>query len=248
MCHESQIHKSWAVMSHLINVTIPVFNEELVLAPNIQRLTSFLEGHFADQYELIIADNGSTDGTLPIARELERQYRSIRVLHIDQKGRGRALKKAWMESYADILSYMDVDLSTNIEFFPSLILPISSGAADICVGSRLLKSSATVRSIRREIISRCYNRLVKLLFRATFSDAQCGFKALSRPLADMLLPLVKDDGWFFDTELLLLSERMRYRICDLPVEWTEGRDSRVKIVNTAIKDLKGLWRLRRDFK
>src|ERR1051326_924796 len=138
-------------MSKTVNVTIPVFNEEVLLAPSIDRLSSFLENHFAGRYELVIADNGSDDCTLEIARQLERRHKSLRVLHLDQKGRGRALKKSWTESNADILSYMAVDLSTEPDCLPSLIDPIARDAADICVGSRLLNSFATVRSLRREV-------------------------------------------------------------------------------------------------
>jgi glycosyltransferase involved in cell wall biosynthesis len=235
-------------MTHFINITIPVFNEETSLATNVHRLLEFLQGKYANRFELVIIDNASTDGTLAIARDLQRYNSRVQVLHLDLKGRGRALKKAWLESRADILSYMDVDLSTDLGCFPPLIEPLESGRADLCAGSRLSKASETRRGLRREIISRCYNLIIRALFQVRFSDAQCGFKALTRRAADSLLPFVEDDSWFFDTELLLLAERRRYVICDLPVKWQDDPDSRVKIIKTAIDDISGLLRLRHAFK
>jgi len=233
-------------MPTLINVTIPVLNEAKCLAANIERLRSFLDRQYGGGYELVIADNGSTDQTLKIAHDLERQHPTVRVLHLDQRGRGRALRKSWTESRAEILSYMDVDLSADLEYFPLLIEPLVRGTADVAIGSRLLNHSLITRGLKREIISRGYNRLVKLVFRSRFSDAQCGFKALTRSAADALLPLVKDNNWFFDTELLLLAERNGFRIHDVPVRWADDPDTRVKFVKTAVEDLKGLFRVWRD--
>ena len=234
-------------MSLLINVTIPVFNEQTCLAKNVRQVVAFLDGRYGGRYELVIADNASTDQTFQIALELERTYTCIRVVHLDLKGRGRALRTSWMKSRADILSYMDVDLSTDLSFFPRLIEPLASGTADLCVGSRLLEPSYTTRGLKREVLSRCYNSLVRTLFRAGFSDAQCGFKALTRRSANELLPLVVDKSWFFDTELLLLAERLGHRIYDLPVRWRDDLDSRVKIFRTARDDIWGLLRLRLAF-
>lgn len=163
------------------------------------------------------------------------------------KGRGRAVKKVWSESDCDILTYMDVDLATELSALPPLVEAILSGGFDLAVGSRLLKPRLTTRGLRRELISRFYNRLIRLFFNPSFSDAQCGFKAVSREAARTLLPLVEDDGWFMDTELLLLADRFGYRIFDCPVRWVEGRDSRVAVWETALLDLKGLLRLRRKF-
>lgn len=230
----------------LINITIPVFNEEDRLARSIPRLHRFLSEHCRFDFELVVGDNGSTDCTLEIAWALSRQYVGCRVVHLDEKGRGRALKHVWSASHADVLTYMDVDLSTDLSAFPSLIEALLSGGYDLAVGSRLLNGSVVIRGLKREIISRCYNTLIKVFFGATFSDAQCEFKAIKREAATRLVPLVEDNGWFMDTELLILAEKIGYLIFDLPVRWTEDADSRVRIWRTAMADLKGLARLRRQ--
>ncbi|MFH0989455.1 MAG: dolichyl-phosphate beta-glucosyltransferase [bacterium] len=231
----------------LVNVTIPVYNEEKILPSSIATLHQFLKDHCRFDWEIVIANNASIDQTQSVAESLCKQFPGVRVVHLDQKGRGRALKKVWSESQADIFSYMDVDLSSNLYAFPPLIEGLISDGFDIGIGSRLLKASTTKRSIRREIISRGYNILVKSFFRTKFSDAQCGFKAITRTAAQKLLPKVVDTGWFFDTELLVIGEKLGYRIFDLPVSWIEDLDSRVKIVNTAIDDIKGLIRVRKNF-
>jgi glycosyltransferase involved in cell wall biosynthesis len=227
----------------LVNVTIPVFNEEAQLAQSIDKLEDFLATPRRFDYEIVVVNNGSTDRTLEVARELARAPSRVRLLDLPQKGRGGALKRAWWESCADVLSYMDVDLSTDLAAFPKLIAGVASGSFDLGIGSRLLPESQTTRCLKREFISRGYNWLVKLLMRSRLSDAQCGFKAVSRKAAQELLPLVEDSGWFFDTELL--AERLGYRICELPVRWIEDPDSRVKLLRTALADLRGLLRLRR---
>lgn len=231
----------------LVNVTIPVFNEEVRLLQSLPKLHRFLTELRRFNFELVIADNGSTDRTLKIARELCLKHDAVRVLHLAQKGRGRAVKKAWMESKADILSYMDVDLSTDLNAFPPLIESLRGGGFDVGTGSRLLKTSLTSRRLKRELISRCYNRLIKVMFHTRFSDAQCGFKAITRKAAQELLPLVEDNGWFMDTELLILAEKLGYRVFDMPVRWKDDSNSRVRIWSTAVGDIKGLIRLSRAF-
>lgn len=231
----------------LVNVTIPVYNEDKILPSSIATLTKFLSTHCRFEWEVVIADNASIDRTRKVAEELSRQFSRVRVVHLDQKGRGRALKKVWTESPADILSYMDVDLSSNLYAFPPLIEALISGGFDIGIGSRLLKASTTKRSLKREAISRTYNLLVKAFFFTKFSDAQCGFKATTKEAARRLLPMIVDTGWFFDTELLVIGEKLGYRIFDLPVSWIEDLDSRVKIVQTAMDDIKGLIRVRKNF-
>lgn len=231
----------------LVNVTIPVFNEAKILPSSIATLHTFLTKHCRFEWEIVIANNASTDTTLEVAKRLSRELTSVRIVHLDQKGRGRALKKVWSESGADILSYMDVDLSSNLFAFPPLIEALISGGFDIGIGSRLLKASTTRRSFKREVISRTYNLLVKSFFFTKFSDAQCGFKAISKGAAGKLLPLIEDTGWFFDTELLVIAEKSGYRIFDLPVSWVEDLDSRVKIVSTAMDDIRGLIRVRKGF-
>lgn len=231
----------------LVNVTIPVYNEEKILPSSIATLHEFLTNHCRFEWEIVIADNASIDRTLKVAEELSRQFSRVRVVHLDQKGRGRVLKKVWTESPADILSYMDVDLSSNLYAFPPLIEALISGGFDIGIGSRLLKASTTKRSLKREAISQAYNLLVKAFFFTKFSDAQCGFKAITKEAARRLLPLIVDTGWFFDTELLVIGEKLGYRIFDLPVSWIEDLDSRVKIVQTGVDDIIGLVRVRKNF-
>jgi glycosyltransferase involved in cell wall biosynthesis len=199
-------------------------------------------------YEIIIADNGSTDGTSEIAHHLATTLPAVTAMHLPLKGRGRALRRAWTESEADILSYMDVDLSTDLSAFPPLIEALSSGHFDLAIGTRLHLDSHTERCWRREVISRAYNRLVKFLFAPPFSDAQCGFKAITRGAARQLLPSVEDENWFFDTELLLIAVKSGYRICEVPVTWIEDPDSRVKIIPTAWAQFKGLMRVQRNMR
>ena len=229
----------------LVNITIPVYNEEKILPSSIASLHAFLGQHCRFDWEIVVANNASIDGTLEVAKRLSKEFSNVRVVHLDQKGRGRALRKTWMESQADILSYMDVDLSSNLFAFPPLIEALVSGGFDIGIGSRLLKASTTKRSIKRETISRIYNLMVKAFFFTKFSDAQCGFKAITKKSAAELLPKIEDNGWFFDTELLVIGEKLGYRIFDLPVSWVEDMDSRVKIVSTAIDDINGLIRVKR---
>jgi glycosyltransferase involved in cell wall biosynthesis len=230
-----------------VEVVVPVYNEEVTLPRNIPTLCDYLATYFPYRWSVTIADNASSDHTLAVARELAATYHpSISVLHLDEKGRGRALKAAWLASEADFVAYMDVDLSTNLQAFLPLIEPLASGHSDLAIGSRLLKGAMVTRQWKRELISRCYNLLVKGLFGNRFSDAQCGFKALKRSVAQKLLPQVEDSEWFFDTELLLLAEERDLRIYEVPVDWIEDLDSRVNIVPTAIKDVKGLLRVRAE--
>ena len=230
-----------------VNVTIPCLNEEAQLASSVHTLLDFLGARCRFRHEIVIADNGSTDKTWEIAGTLCAQHVDVRRTHVDQKGRGRAVKKVWFESDCDVLTYMDVDLATDLSAFPPMVEAIVSGGFDLAVGSRVLKSGLTTRGLKREFISRAYNWLIRLLFRPSFSDAQCGFKAIGRDAARAVLPMVEDDGWFMDTELLLLADRLGYRIFDCPVRWVDDPDSRVALWKTALLDLKGLLRLRRKF-
>jgi len=231
----------------LINIVIPVHNEQHVLGASIGKVISFLAEHNQYEYELIIANNASTDRTLDVARRLEDWHRGVKVLHLEEKGRGRAVRKAWSQSKAAVLSYMDVDLSSDLRAFIDLIDPLVGGGYDVAAGSRLLRPELTNRSLKREIISRGYNLLVRGIFHTRFSDAQCGFKAITSAAAAELLPLVEDNSWFMDTELLLIAEKLGYRVFDLPIRWTEDPDSRVKIWRTAVEDIRGLIRVYRNF-
>ena len=228
-----------------VDLVIPVYNERAQIESTLTTLALRAEAWPDIKLTLTIADNGSTDGTTEIATRLASTMRNVRHCHLNNKGRGRALRQAWSASDATIVAYMDVDLSTDISLFPSLIAPIARRAADISVGSRLLRPELTVRGMKRELISRSYNRLLKHVFSPRFSDAQCGFKALSKRAADELIPLVADNEWFFDTELLLLADHFKYRIYDLPVRWRDDPDSRVRLIPTIIQDLKGVVRVKR---
>ncbi len=225
-----------------IDLVLPVHNEELALPAAVARLTAHLEA-LPWSWRLVIADNASTDSTPLVAHRLAHQHRGVEVVTLPEKGRGRALKQVWQGSTADVLVYMDVDLSTDLKALLPLVAPLLSGHSDLAIGSRLARGSRVVRGPRRELISRGYNVLLRSTLRARFSDAQCGFKAIRREVADALLPLVQDDTWFFDTELLVLAERSGLRIHEVPVDWVDDPDSRVDLVRTALDDLAGIRRL-----
>src|SRR5438445_10879994 len=229
-----------------IDVVVPVYNEVESLGSNIAYLHHYLLERFPFSFRVTIADNGSTDGTWELAQELEHELTDVQALRLDEKGRGRALHTVWSESDASVLVYMDVDLSTDLSALLPLVAPLLSGHSDLAIGSRLTRGARVVRGPRRELISRSYNALLHATLGARFSDAQCGFKAIRADRAHQLLPLVKDRGWFFDTELLVLAERSGLRIHEVPVDWTDDPDSRVDIVKTATGDLKGVARLTRD--
>jgi glycosyltransferase involved in cell wall biosynthesis len=227
-----------------VDVVIPVYNEEGDLERSVDTLRGFLRENFPYQWRIVIADNASVDGTRDIGERLAAQYPEVAYLYLDQKGRGRALRRAWLESKADIVSYMDVDLSTSLDAFLPLIDGLVKEGHHVAIGSRLKRGASVERQPKREIISRCYNLLIKLMFRNRFSDAQCGFKALTRKAVEDLLPMVKDQGWFFDSELLLRAEQRGHAVYEVPVAWVDDPDSRVNIVQTAWGDLKGLFRVR----
>jgi glycosyltransferase involved in cell wall biosynthesis len=231
------------VKTTVLDVVIPVYNEESDLWPCVQRLHGYLTESFPYPFRITIADNASTDETLNVAYRLAKRYEGVAVSHLDAKGRGRALKAVWQDSDAEVLAYMDVDLSTDLKALGPLVSSLLSGHSDLAIGSRLTRGSRVVRGAKREFISRSYNLLLKSTLKTKFSDAQCGFKAIRRDAARELLPLVEDTGWFFDTELLVLAEKAGLRIHEVPVDWTDDPDSRVDIVATAIADLKGIARL-----
>ncbi|WP_431233857.1 glycosyltransferase [Mycolicibacterium psychrotolerans] len=230
---------------YVLDIVIPVYNEEHDVAVCVRRLHQFLLDEVPYRARIMVADNASTDGTLSVARELAEELSDVEVIHLDAKGRGGALAAAWASSPADVVAYMDVDLSTHLSALMPLVAPLVSGHSDIAIGSRLAASSRVVRGVKREVVSRGYNLLLRGLLGARFSDAQCGFKALRADVARQLLPLVADTGWFFDTELLVLAEKAGLRIHEVPVDWIDDPDSRVDILATAIEDLKGCWRVGR---
>jgi len=226
-----------------VDIVVPVKNEEHDLAPSVTRLVAYLRNSFPFSARVTIADNGSTDRTWLVARSLEEAFAEVRAVHLDLPGRGRALHQVWSSSDAELVAYMDVDLSTDLSALLPLVAPLLSGHSDIAIGTRLAHGSRVIRGPKREIISRCYNLLLRIVLRAKFSDAQCGFKAIRACQARQLLPLVADRGWFFDTELLVLAERAGLRIHEVPVDWIDDADSRVDIVDTALRDLRGMARV-----
>jgi glycosyltransferase involved in cell wall biosynthesis len=226
-----------------VDIVVPVYNEEAALEQSIRRLHRFLTESFPFGWRIVIADNASTDATPDVARTLRTKLRGVSYVRLERKGRGRALREAWSRSDARVVCYMDVDLSTDLRALLPLVAPLLSGHSDVAIGSRLARGARVVRGPKREIISRSYNRLLHATLRAHFSDAQCGFKAVRRDALDSLLADVRDNAWFFDTELLILAERRGLRIHEVPVDWVDDPDSRVDIVRTALEDLKGIARL-----
>ncbi|GAA4596944.1 putative flippase GtrA [Actinoplanes octamycinicus] len=233
------------VTAPVLDVVVPVHNEEADLEPCIRRLHAHLTADVPYPFRITIADNASVDGTAAVARHLAATYPEVEAVHLTQKGRGRALNHVWTHSDAAVLAYMDVDLSTDLGALLPLVAPLISGHSDLAIGSRLARGSRVVRGAKREFISRGYNLILRTTMAARFSDAQCGFKAIRAEVARRLLPMVEDTGWFFDTEMLVLAERAGLRIHEVPVDWVDDPDSRVDIVATAVADLRGIVRITR---
>jgi putative flippase GtrA len=226
-----------------VEIVVPVYNEAPNLTARVTELRRFLDRSFPFRALVTVVDNASTDDTFALASQLADTMPGVAALHLPRKGRGYALRSAWSTSTALVVAYMDVDLSTSLSALLPLVAPLLSGQSDVAIGTRLARGAHVVRGPKRELISRAYNLLLRLSLRGRFSDAQCGFKALRRESALQLLPLVKDDEWFFDTELLVTAERLGLRISEVPVDWVDDPDSRVQIVRTALNDLRGVWRI-----
>jgi len=229
-----------------IDIIVPVYNEEKCLVNSVEKLRQFLLKHMSSyKCRIVIVDNGSTDSTLDKAKGLSSLYPEVIFMHLDQPGRGHALREAWSKSPADIVSYMDVDLSTDLSDFPLLINAVDTDGYDMAIGSRHLPRSRVKRSFKRRLLSWGYNLLVRTMLKTAFHDAQCGFKALRRDMADKLIPQAKDQGWLFDTELIILAKRQGYRIKEIPVTWTEDVSSTVEILPTVVEAMKFIVRLRK---
>jgi putative flippase GtrA len=229
----------------VLDVVVPVYNEERDLEPSVRRLYGYLAANFPYSFRITIADNASMDATPVIGAALAAELPEVRLFRLAEKGRGRALRAVWSGSDARVLAYCDVDLSTDLAALLPLVAPLLSGHSDLAIGTRLGRGSRVVRGPKREFISRCYNLLLRGTLHAGFTDAQCGFKAIRADVARRLLPLVEDTGWFFDTELLVLAERAGLRIHEVPVDWVDDPDSRVDLVDTALADLRGIVRVGR---
>jgi putative flippase GtrA len=229
----------------VVEIVVPVHNEQQVLEASIERLHRYLVVSFPFAFRIVIADNASTDGTWLLAKRLAERHPDVRAVHLAEAGRGRALRQVWTASDADVVAYMDVDLSTGLEALLPLVAPLLSGHSDLAIGTRLANGAAVVRGPKRELVSRCYNLLLRTTMRARFTDAQCGFKAGRTEVVQALLPVVEDQAWFFDTELLLAAQRGGLRIHEVPVDWVEDTDSRVDVLRTALDDLRGMARVAR---
>src|SRR4051794_17428751 len=230
-----------------VEIVIPVYNEEATLEASVRRVHAYLSEHFPLTWLVTVADNASRDQPWAIPNRLAYELDNVRAVHLPDKGRGRALRKAWSTSTASVVAYMDVDLSTDLDALLPLVAPLVSGHSDVAIGTRLAHGSHVLRGPKREFISRAYNLILKATLHNGFSDAQCGFKAVRADVAHALLPLVEDDGWFFDTELLVLAEHNGLRIHEVPVDWVDDADSRVDVRSTAVADLRGIWRVLRRF-
>jgi glycosyltransferase involved in cell wall biosynthesis len=236
-----------ALAPPMVDVVVPVHNEERALGRSIARLHAYLSVAFPFSWRITIVDNASTDGTWLGATRLARDLPNVTAHHLERKGRGLALRSAWTASDAVVVAYMDVDLSTDLDAFLPLVAPLLSGHSDLAIGSRLAPGSSVARAPKRELISRGYNLILRTVLATRVRDAQCGFKAVRADVARRLLPAVEDDGWFFDTELLLLAEHNGLRIHEVPVDWVDDADSRVHVARTAWDDLRGTARMLRTF-
>ena len=232
-----------AVAIRDVEIVIPVYNEQQSLEASIRRLHDFLSSEFPFSWQITIADNASSDATPAIARVLVDELIGVKRLRLEQSGRGRALRAAWSASDARVVCYMDVDLSTDLKGLLPLIAPLLSGHSEVAIGTRLAPGSRVTRGVKREFISRCYNRLLRVVLHARFSDAPCGFKAVRGDVLGELLPDVRDQAWFFDTELLVLAQRRHLRTHEVPVDWVDDPDSTVRITATALADLRGVARM-----
>lgn len=233
-------------MTATVDIMIPVLNEAHVLEPSVNTLREYCRNNVPWRWRVVVVDNGSTDGTLEVAQRLKEQFPGeVDMVRLDQRGRGRALRQAWTQSSADVCAYMDVDLSTELPALRGIVDPILAGTCDVATGSRLHKGQSRVtRSMKRYVLSKVYNIMVRWTLNTRIRDHQCGFKAVSRRAIERVVPHIRDNTWFFDTELLVLAEKQGYGVCEVPVRWIEDQDSRVKIVKTAWDDIKGIMRLR----
>lgn len=223
-------------------ITIPVLNEEETIQQNVLFLHQFLTEHFPDksQWTILIADNGSTDNTEKLSLELTQKYPEIKLIKLSEKGVGRAVKKSWTASKADIVGYMDLDLATDLPHFLEAYKAIAIDGFDIVYGTRLHPQSQVLkRTLKREISSRAFNLILKMYLRTKFSDGMCGFKFLKQKhISDLIAKGADNDGWFFSTELLTVAEWAKLKIYELPVKWTDDPgNSKVKVIPLAKKYL-----------
>ena len=228
-----------------VEITIPVYNEEKELEKNITTLCDFCNKNLKDyDWHITIADNASVDNTSIIASTLEKKNPRISHFRLEQKGRGRAVKRVWSQSKCDICIYMDLDLSTDLVHLPNIIKKLENGF-DVAIGSRLASGAKVQgRTFLRELISRVLNFFfIQFFFHTHFTDAQCGFKGVTKKVVEDLVPKVKDNEWFFDGELLIIAEKSGYKIYEEPVHWVDNPGSTVRLVSTIWGDLRSIYRL-----
>lgn len=229
-----------------VEITIPVYNEEKELEERVGVLYDFCLKHLSPTYNwhITIADNASTDSTPTVGNTLQRKYPQVDLFRLKEKGRGRAIKQSWSKSNADYCVYMDLDLSTDLVHLPKIIKALEKGS-DIAIGSRLAKGAKVEgRTMIREITSRTLNFFfIQFFFHTHFTDAQCGFKAVTKNVVQKLIPRVQDNGWFFDGEMLIVGEKMGFKIYEEPVHWVDNPGSTVRLVSTIYGDIKVIWRL-----
>ncbi|MFH0875070.1 MAG: glycosyltransferase [archaeon] len=231
-------------MNKSIDIVLPVYNEEELLEYNTLKLHTHLSSFFKDyNWKIIIAENGSNDQTFRIAKKLCKKYSNISCFHLKTKGRGFALRNAWTDSKADIVCYMDIDLSTDLSHLKDLISSVGAKYT-AATGSRLSNLSKVSRPIYRSFLSKSYNFLVRLILKTKIMDLGCGFKAAKRELIVPLFKSVKSNDWFFDAELFLLIEKKEYSIKQIPVKWMHGAKSKVKLTSIISEYMKSIIRMR----
>jgi len=236
-----------------LNITLPCYNEERILKSNILRVFNFLKENVAsDDWQIIIANNQSTDKTGQIGEELEKKFESIKHLEIFQKGKGVAIRESWQRFPADIYIFMDTDLATDLEALPRLIRAVKEEKFNVAIGSRFHPQSKVKRKLVRKIISFSYNLLRKILIGSKITDAPCGFKAVDKKIIQNILPQVKDEQWFFDSELVILAEKGGYKIKEIPIKWEDIREkedkSKVNTISLSLDYFKKLIKLKKRLK
>jgi glycosyltransferase involved in cell wall biosynthesis len=233
-----------------ILIAIPVYNEESILAENAKKIYDFFKKNITDDWQIVIADNNSNDRTGNIGKDLEKNFKEIKYLYISEKGKGRAIRAAWENAEADVYIFMDADLATDLSALPALVAAVSQENFDLAAGSRFHKNSKVKRSFLRKFISRAYRFILRLALRSKIKDAPCGFKAVNSKIIKNIVPQIKNNEWFFDTELVILAEKNNYSIKEIPVIWTEhkkiGRKSRVNFIKVSLGYLKEIWRLKKS--
>lgn len=235
-----------------IDVLLPIYNEEKILDANIRLLFGYCQHHLAGDWQLMLIINGSVDQSLTIAENLAQEFEQIKIINLPTGGKGQALKTGLQYSTAEVAVYMDIDLAVALSALPPLISLVAENKGALAIGSRLLPASQTERSWLRNYSSKLYNWLANTLLRCQISDWQCGFKAMNLDVRQAVVPLIQDNYWFFDTELIALAQKNNLRIAELPVSWSENRyavrQSKIRPIRDGFIFLKNLWQLKKRLK